>query len=78
MHVYGKYYSLTLFNIKLYRSRWPLLPPEIICVLFEFVTTRTCAATESGLPGCHVVPTIFGLLDPDKEGTMIPPTQAAI
>jgi hypothetical protein len=75
MHKYGKYFSLTLLNIKFYRSRWPLLPTEIICVLFEVVTT--CAPTESGLPGRHAVPAVFGLLDPDEEGTTIPPKEGS-
>jgi len=39
------------------------------------VTKR--AARESGLPGCHALLTVIGLREP-KEGTTIPPKQAAI
>jgi hypothetical protein len=75
MHEYGKYFSLTLLNIKFYCSRYPLLPNEIICIIFEVVTKG--AATESGLPGCHALPNVIGLRDP-QEGTTIPPKPAAI
>jgi hypothetical protein len=75
MHEYGKYFSLTLLNTKCYCSRWPLLPTEIICIIFEVATKG--AATESGLPGCHALLTVIGLRDPE-EGTTIPPKPAAI
>jgi len=75
MHEYGKYSSLTVLNIKLYCSSWPLLPTEIICKIFEVVTKG--AATESVLPECHVFTTVTGLLDPE-EGTTIPPKPTAI
>jgi len=76
MHEYGKYFSLTLLNIKFYCSRWPVLPTEIICTIFEVVTKG--GATELGLPGRHALPTVIGLLDPDEEGTMNPPKPAVI
>jgi len=58
MHEYGKYSSLRVLNIKLYCSRWPLLPTEIICKIFEVVTKG--AATESGLPECQASTTVTG------------------